>query len=143
MDGDNGRKLRKKSKPYTETASLVRGRLAQFQIPLHVLERYGIENYFPKAAYETVLGKNLAEYFPMPHDVPCDDHFVERPTRSRLLRAIRKIIRFITRKRQRSFYRKGLNEGVAAAMSTADIASTDLERIVTEIVGKIEEMRKY
>jgi hypothetical protein len=55
MDGDDGRKLSKPSRPLTEMAREQQRRLAAHGIELQVLRRYGIENYFPRAAVEQVV----------------------------------------------------------------------------------------
>jgi hypothetical protein len=59
MDGDEGRKLSSPDQPLTDVAQEEQERLASHGIELHVLRRYGIENYFPQAAVERVLGMDL------------------------------------------------------------------------------------
>ena len=46
-------------------------------VPLEVLERYGIENYFPQKALEAVTGKNLSAYFPIPDHVAVNEYLRE------------------------------------------------------------------
>lgn len=134
MDGDNGRNLRKASKPLTEQA---RGAVRRFQgypITLHVLERYGIENYFPRAACEQVLGRDLSGYFPIPGDVPIMKHFSEPQT------WMQRIIRWLTGGRPQTFYRKAFNEQIAQRLQLADIDNTDLRAILDSIQRQVSEV---
>jgi hypothetical protein len=74
MDGDAGRKLNKNRKPLTAIARTQKKRLADLGVLLEVLERYGIENYFPQKALEAVTGKNLSAYFPIPDHVAVNEY---------------------------------------------------------------------
>ena len=40
-------------------------RLRQDRIEVKVLDRYGLENYFPQHAFETVMERDLSEHFPL------------------------------------------------------------------------------
>jgi hypothetical protein len=60
MDGDQGRDLLKHDQPLTDLAEKQKNRLARHGIDLHVLRRYGIENYIPRHAVERVLGPDLS-----------------------------------------------------------------------------------
>jgi hypothetical protein len=40
-----------------------------FPVKLEVLEKYGIENYFPRSAMESILGGDLSRYYPIPDHV--------------------------------------------------------------------------
>jgi hypothetical protein len=55
MDGDSGRRLNKRGKPYTTTAKNAFAAVRGLPITLHVLERYGIENYFTRDALEEAV----------------------------------------------------------------------------------------
>ncbi|MDE2755740.1 MAG: hypothetical protein OXI92_04220, partial [Acidobacteriota bacterium] len=80
---------------------------------LHVLKRYGIENYFPQRACEKVLQRDLNTYFPIPDNVPIREHFSERKSGQ-----------------SDSFYQKSLNEQIAQCLQLDDIANTDLRLIL-------------
>jgi hypothetical protein len=137
MDGDLGRTLSKRQKPLTKLAREIKQRLDQHAIPLRVLERYGIENYFSRTALESVLSMDLSQYFPFPDNVPCGKHLVADAARSRFARLFRSAKQFVTRRQSPSFYRKELNEKVIAAMKFDEIADTDLGRICEEIKAKM------
>jgi hypothetical protein len=136
MDGDRGRQLNKKKRPLTNQAKELQQRFANHPIKLHVLQRYGIENYVPRYAYETVLQRDLSEYFPLPDAKKIEDHFCE-PQRfwQRWLNRLRK--------RNPSFYRKKLNEQVAEHIMMTDLKDTDLATIIHEIKQAAEESRHY
>jgi hypothetical protein len=74
MDGDEGRKLTKRKRPLTDMARDQQRRLARCGIDLCVLQRYGIENYFPQGAIERVLGMDLSAFFPVPEETPLTEH---------------------------------------------------------------------
>ena len=74
IDGDEGRHLSKHDRPLTLIASEEQARLAKHGIELRVLQRNGIENYFPRAAVERVVQKDLSAYYPSPDDVPFIEH---------------------------------------------------------------------
>jgi hypothetical protein len=78
MDGDEGRKLKKKNQPLTDSAKEIQRRFANYPLELQVLHAYGIENYLPRRACEAVLQRNLAKYFPIPPAVKIEEHFRER-----------------------------------------------------------------
>jgi hypothetical protein len=58
-DGDNGRKLDLQPPPLTDLARAQTTRLKAAGVELHVLERYGIENYFPREAVEKVRAPSI------------------------------------------------------------------------------------
>jgi hypothetical protein len=116
MDGDRGRNMSHPGGPYSDEAKEAFRRFEGHALKLYVLERYGIENYIPRAVYERVLGRDLAAYFPLPLTTPVEEHFVEQAGRAR------------TR-----LYSKSMNSRVAAVITMKDIAGTDLERILLEI----------
>jgi len=69
MDGDQGRHLGMPRKPLTKMARAQGKRFAGLPVELHVLQRYGIENYFAQSILETVVGQSLARFFPIPDHV--------------------------------------------------------------------------
>jgi hypothetical protein len=136
MDGDNGRKLDKKGRPLTGRARTQTTRLKAAGIELRVLGRYGIENYFPRHALETLLQKDLSGYFPMPHDGRIEDHLDEEASTNwrRLQRIIARIFRLRAPNARRPLYAKSRNRDVAALISLdRDLAGTDLRTIIYEI----------
>ena len=137
MDGDVGRKLKKNKRPLTEEAKKVQRRFAQHPLTLYVLQRYGIENYLPQHAYETVLARNLTWYFPLPETTSIEKHFCEPLTFWRRLR------NWLLRRRNPSFYQKHQNEEVAAHTTTADIAGTDLASIIDDVKQKAAASRTF
>lgn len=116
MDGDRGRHLCKGKKPLTQEAKKAETMLRGYPIRLHVLKRYGIENYFSQRACEKVLQRDLSAYFPIPDHVPILEHFRERSSGQ-----------------SGSFYRKNLNEQIAQFLQLDDIANTDLRSILDSI----------
>jgi hypothetical protein len=137
MDGDQGRKLTKNKKPLTDQAKEIERRLARHPIKLHVLQRYGIENYLPRHACEAVLGRDLAAFFPIPPDKKIDEHFCEpKPLWPRWLNRVRK-------QKPTSFYQKRLNEQAARHISITDFNGTDLGEIVNLIRQAAEDARQY
>lgn len=116
MDGDRGRDLRNNKKPLTQEARKAKSVLRDYPIRLHVLKRYGIENYFTQRACEQVLQRDLSAYFPIPDHLPIQEHFCERPSGQ-----------------SGSFYNKGLNHQIAQFLQLEDIANTDLRLILDSI----------
>jgi hypothetical protein len=135
MDADNGRNLTKPKRPETNMAKEIRRRFAAFPIDLNVLQRYGIENYFPQTACEKVLGRDLSSYFPIPETTPIEDHFIERSRfRNRVKIWLQKMLRRKIGKSQNQFFFKNRHNGqIAQHLTLADIAGSDLEEIVTAI----------
>jgi HEAT repeat protein len=137
MDGDNGRHLRRPKKPYTAEAKEIFRRFKEHPLTFYVLQRYGIENYFPKNACETVLQRDLTAYFPIPYHAKAEDHFCDpKPYWPRWLNRFRK-------KRPVSFYRKELNEQVAKHLTMTDVEGTDLATIIQAINQQAETARQY
>jgi hypothetical protein len=139
MDGDNGRKLNKKDRPLTTIARQQERRLKAAGVQLRVLQRYGIENYFPRAALEAVLNKDLASYFPIPPEESVADRLSEGATshwyRFRKFAALR--LGLPSPKPTRSFYSKDRNGEVVKHISLdRDLSGTDLHAIIQEIAAK-------
>ena len=132
MDGDVGRHLRRRKKPFTNQAEKAKRKLRKYPITLHVLKRYGIENYFSRQACEAILLRDLSAYFPIPDHVPILKHFSERPS------VTNRFIRWILRRRSSSFYQKKLNEQIAPLLQLEDIANTDLRSILDSISEQAE-----
>ena len=65
LDGDEGRQLRKRGKPYTKLAKEERRKLSGVPIDLRILERYGIENYFPQQIFRK--GHRCRSFRILPH----------------------------------------------------------------------------
>jgi hypothetical protein len=137
MDGDIGRKLHKRNEPLTDAAKAVQRRFKGHAITLHVLRRYGIENYFPQHACEAVLKRDLSGYFPIPPHKPIADHFREPQPRWR------RIINWVLRRPRLSFYQKRRNEEIATHLTMADLDGTDLETILSDLKARAEQAREY
>lgn len=75
MDGDQGRRLSKRGQPLSSLAKDLQQRFAPHPLRLLVLKGYGIENYLPRRAYEAVLQRDLAPYFPIPSAKKIEEHF--------------------------------------------------------------------
>ena len=75
-------------------------RLRQDRIEVKVLDRYGLENYFPQHVFETVIGHDLSAHFPLNPRRRVSD--------------------------QIPGYRKNMNAGLAKRTTLADLAGTDL-----------------
>jgi hypothetical protein len=82
-------------------------RLRAERVPFRVLDRYGLENYFPRRAFETVLGRDLSPHFPLDSRGP--------------------VIRQIPG------YHKNMNAELARLTTMADLAGTDLGDVLQEI----------
>ena len=144
MDGDEGRYLRKRNRPLTSLAKRERARLAASGVELLVLNRYGIENYFSKSAMESVLGRDLTQFFPLAEDISVLDQMSEdfRPWIFRLKKALARVFRLAAPSTKRSLYSKGRNRDVAEHMSLAgDLDRTDLFEIIHHISSRALELQ--
>jgi hypothetical protein len=137
MDGDNGRKLHKQNEPLTRGAKDLQRRFKGHSITLHVLRRYGIENYFPQHAYEAVLKRNLTGYFPIPAHKPIEKHFTEQQP------PWRRIVNWALRRPRRSFYQKRRNVEIATHLTMADLVGTDLASVLNDLKAQAEQAREY
>jgi hypothetical protein len=143
MDGDLGRHLTKNDKPFTKLARHEQQRLARFPIEFHVLERYGIENYFPRTALEKVLTLDLSSYFPIPSHVSVTQYLsVEYGT---LRFQLRRVLAFLLRQNPPSpshpLYSKSRNTEVAPLISLdGDLLGTDLRSIVMRATQRAKEL---
>ena len=112
-------------------------RFASHPITLHVLRRYGIENYFPRHAYEAVLQRGMGAYFPLPETTAVEAHLCEpQPWWRKWLNRLR-------RRHNPSFYQKRLNEKTAQRLTMDDIKGTDLASILMEVKQRAEEARQF
>ncbi len=82
-------------------------RLRRERIPFNVLHRYGLENYFPQRAFETVLGRDLSAHFPLDPSRPVIE--------------------------QIPGYHKNMNAEMARLTTVADLTGTDLGEILQRI----------
>lgn len=141
MDGDVGRQLRKRGKPYTQEAKRAFERLRNVPANLYVLERYGIENYFTRAAMEKILQRDLSAYYPIPDDLGIERHLIERQgIIVKILLLMRKWFGITLTIERGSFYRKSYSEAVAENMTLRDIHGTDLEQVLQAIKIRQEEL---
>jgi hypothetical protein len=122
MDGDNGRKLSSPRRGFTELAKKINRRFSTHPIKLRILQRHGIENYFPRRTYEHILRRDMAPYFPIPETVKIEEHL---------------------RDQNGPFYSKTANEQIAEHITYNDIAGTDLADIIDEVHRDAEAARQY
>ena len=83
-------------------------RLQQDGIEVKVLDRYGLENYFPQHAFETVMERDLSTYFPLDPRNPV--------------------------KKQIRGYNKNMNVALAKLTTLDDLAGTDLREFLERAV---------
>lgn len=143
MDGDLGRRLDRKDRPLTKLAREQEKQLVDFPVELHVLKRYGIENYFPKAILEAVIGRDLTPFFPIPDHVAVTEYLKN----SGLTRwqAIQRFLVFRLHLRIKlsgtSLYSKSANEKVAQFLVFGrDMAGTDLGVIISRIAERAKSL---
>jgi hypothetical protein len=136
MDGDKGRRLDKPRKPLTRLAKEQRGRFTSLPVELHVLERYGIENYFPQSSLETVVGQDLTPFFPIPDHVSVCE-YLRGPKLGWWERAKRFLVSRCHLKLElggSSLYAKRSNEQVAQLLVLdRDLPGTDLSAIIHRV----------
>jgi len=144
MDGDEGRRLSSPDQPLTDAAQEEQKRLANHGIEVHVLRRYGIENYFPQAAVERVLGMDLSGYFPVPEHIPFTEHLSQdkKGLWYRFRRwAASKLDLKMPQPRQ-PLYSKSRNRDVAnfIALNT-DLRGTDLFELINLIANRARDLQ--
>ena len=81
-------------------------------MPVRVLKRYGIENYFSRSALETVLGRDLGGSFPLDEARPVPE--------------------------QIGGYNKNHNVEVISHMKATDFEGTDIAEILEEFRKRLE-----
>lgn len=145
MDGDGGRQFSRSDRPLKKVAEEEQSRLARHGIELHVLRRYGIENYFPRGAVERVLGMDLSAYFPVPEHVGFTEH-LSRDNKGLWYRfrrwAAAKLDLKMPQPRQ-PLYSKSLNSEIAEfIVLDRDLAGTDLLDLVQLIAARARELQE-
>jgi hypothetical protein len=104
-------------------------------IDLRILERYGIENYFPQHVLEKVIGRDLTAYFPIPDHVSVIGHLSKSSTswKHQLRTFIAKQLRFPQPSPKEPLYSKHQNADSACYLHLQDLHGTDLSNIVHDI----------
>jgi hypothetical protein len=135
LDGDEGRHLRKRGKPYTKLAREECRKLSGVPIDLRILERYGIENYFPQQVFEKVIGADLSAYFPIPDHVSVIEHLSRSRTswKHRLKKFVARMFGLPQPVPKQPLYSKSRNTDVARYLKLVDLEGTDLIDIVRDI----------
>lgn len=110
-DGDNGRDWSRPGHPLSSDGAGLLKRLDAIRITGFVLQRYGLENYFTRAAVDAVLGAAVAQHFSLADDAKAGDV---------------------------PGYPKARNGDIAAAMTLADLSGSDLHDILNEIRKRAE-----
>lgn len=145
MDGDEGRNLSKPDRPLTDEAQKQEARLAKYGIVLHVLRRYGIENYFPQRAVERVLAMDLSAYFPVPEHIPFAEHLSQdsKGLRYRFRRWVASKLDLKMPQPRQSLYSKSRNRDVAKLITLdGDVGGTDLFEIVQVIARRARDLQQ-
>jgi hypothetical protein len=112
-------------------------------IQLHVLERYGIENYFPRAVLEAVVKRDLASFFPVPHHISTIAHLsVDRKGLWYRLRLCAAEIFSLKRPNPRQpLFAKSRNAEVAPHLVLdRDLGGTDLHAVMHLIADRTKEV---
>jgi len=104
-------------------------------IDLRILERYGIENYFPQGVFEKVLGTDLCAYFPIPDHVSVIETLSKSRAswKYRLRKFVAKLLKFPQPSPKEPLYSKKRNTDAAAHLNLQDLKGTDLFIIVHDI----------
>ncbi len=139
MDGDLGRQLTKRRKPLTRMGKEQERRLSRVGVELRVLERYGIESYFPRRCLEKVLRKDLSAYFPIPDHISTYKWLIDSKIdwKYRLRKFLAARFHFHVKFVGNHLYSKDLNGEVSREIRLEDdLKGTDLLRIVHEIAGR-------
>ncbi len=139
MDGDDGRHLGVPGKPLTRMARAQGKRFAGLPVGLHVLQRYGIENYFPRSVLETILGQSLARFFPIPDHVSACEYL--RDDEQGWWQGVKRFLvsrcHINLKLRGRALYPKSFNERVAPLLVLdRDLSGTDLSTIIHLVAEK-------
>lgn len=135
LDGDEGRHLRKRGKPNTKLAKEERRRLSGLPIDLRILERYGIENYFPQQVFENIIGADLSAYFTIPDHVSAIDHLSRSGTswKHRLKQIVARMFALPQPAPKQSLYSKSRNTDAARYLKLEHLKGTDLFNIIHHI----------
>jgi hypothetical protein len=143
MDGDEGRILTKPERPLTNRAKRERRRLEKAGVDFYVLKKYGIENYFPRAAIELVTRMQLSRYFPIPEHVAVTERLSDGASGVwfRIRKVAARLFRLAGPNPIRTLYHKNRNEEIAPILQLeSDLAGTDLYDIIHEIAVKVREV---
>jgi hypothetical protein len=146
MDGDRGRRLDKRTKPPTTLAKNQQRRFTGLPVELYVLERYGIENYFPQSSIEVVVGQSLGRYFPIPHHLSVVEYLRDDRGQSpwehvKRYLAWRYGLRF--KFAGQKLYNKNLNQKVSELLVLdKDLSGTDLGDIIQRIADRAKALAK-
>ena len=73
LDGDRAYDYTRPGLVERADARALLARLRRDGIEVKVLDRYGVENYFPRQAFEAVLGRDLSAHFPLDARRPVSD----------------------------------------------------------------------
>jgi len=138
MDGDEGRHLNKPNKPLTRIARDQAKKFEGLPVELYVLQRYGIENYFPQARLEYIVRRDLTPFFPIPHHVSVCGYLANHMSQwERVKRFLVSRLHFKLRFSGHSLYTKSSNEKVAKILVLdSDLSGTDLSEIIHHIAAR-------
>lgn len=139
MDGDQGRRLARSARPLTQLARDQLRRLVGLPVELHVLQRYGIENYFPQTAFETVVRRDLTPFFPIPHHVAVTEYLKDGAPLwwQRIRRFLISRLHLKLKLTGQSLYAKTANQRIAQlVVLDRDLSGTDLAAIVRLIAER-------
>ena len=103
-----------------------------------MLQRYGIENYFPQAALETVASRDLTPFLPIPDHVAVTEYLREdnRSWWQAFKRFLISRLHFKLKLSGRCLYTKSANERVAQLLVLGDLSGTDLVAIIHRIAER-------
>jgi hypothetical protein len=144
VDGDEGRELSSPDQPLTEVAEREQSRLAKHGIELYVLRRYGIENYFPRAAVERVIGMDLSAYFPVPPHIAFGEHLSQdsKGLQYRFRRWAASKLNLKMPQPRQPLYSKSRNREVAKFIALdPDLRGTDLSEIIKVIAKRARDLQ--
>ena len=108
LDGDGAYDFSKPGRVLKPKSRALLARLRNYGIEVTILDRYGLENYFPKHAFETVMRRDLRSLFPLD---------VRRPVKDQI-----------------SGYDKNTNVEMAKLTTLADLAESDLKTFLERAV---------
>jgi hypothetical protein len=139
MDGDRGRQLTKHKKPLTQIARAQNQRFDGLPVSLHILQRYGIENYFPQARLEAIVGQDLTRFFPIPDHIAVREYLrIEKHGwLDRLKRFLVSRLHLKLELSGSSLYAKSSNAKIAQILVLDDdLSGTDLWTIIHLVANR-------
>ncbi len=107
LDGDGAYDYTRPGPVTRSNARRFLARLRRDRIEVKVLDRYGLDNYFPRHAFEAVMGRDLTAHFPLDPRRPVTD--------------------------QIRGYNKNMNVCLAKRTTLDDLAGTDLEDFLKRV----------